>query len=248
MQKFRKYIYCNNDMLKDFIEQIDELSSITKEIEKESYSSVNGSGGVTLAKIGSQLSESTKTISESRLSDVEQFISWSNNNRNSLSLNNNIPKQKDKGVISIITGRAYLPEKVNDFELLESFKDNLELLSTVEGVNLEDIAKTQLLKNSNSVPILIDIKNDYVISCSIIKKYLKENVSDFFESIDEEITIVGRIDNIYLDGKIEIFDIAKESLKINRAVRRKMTIQQLKDVTVYEDAPLIKITPLIIYK
>ena len=36
MQRFRKYIYCNNDMLKDFINQIKELSSITKEIEKAS--------------------------------------------------------------------------------------------------------------------------------------------------------------------------------------------------------------------
>ena len=89
---------------------------------------------------------------------------------------------------------------------------------------------------------------NYVISCSVTKKYLKENISDFFESIDEEITIVGRIDNVYLDGKVEIFDIAKESLRINRSVRRKMTPQQLIDITVYEDAPLIKMTPLIIYK
>lgn len=248
MQKFRKYIYCNNDMLRDFINQIDELSSITKEIEKESSSSVNGNGGISIAKIGSQISESTKTISETRLSEIEQFITWSNKTNNSLLLNEKIPNIDDKGVICIITGRAYLPEKVNDFELLESFKNNLELLSTVDGVKSDDIEKTQLLKNSNSVPILIDSLENYVISCSVTKKYLKENISDFFESIDEEITIVGRIDNVYLDGKVEIFDIAKESLRINRSVRRKMTPQQLIDITVYEDAPLIKMTPLIIYK
>ena len=235
-------------MLKDFINQIKELSSITKEIEKASSSAINGTGGIAIAKVGSEISESTKTISETRLSDVEQFISWSNNTHNSLSLNDITPNKDDKGVICVITGRAYLPEKVNDFELLESFKDNLALFSTIEGVKTDDIERTQLLKNSNSVPILIDTMNDYVISCSVIKKYLKESISDFFESIDEEITIVGRIDNIYLDGKIEIFDIAKESLRINRAVRRKMTAQQLMDITVYEDAPLIKITPLIIYK
>jgi len=94
----------------------------------------------------------------------------------------------------------------------------------------------------------MDISNNYVVNCSIIKKNLKENLSDFFESIEDEITIIGRIDKINLTGKIEIFDIAKECLKINRTLRRKMAPEQLENITVFEEAPLIKITPLIIYK
>jgi hypothetical protein len=248
MQKFRKYIYCNHEILEDFINQIDELSSVEKEIEKETSSTIGGSGGIGIAKIDSEISENTKTTLETRLSDIERFISWSNKPKNSLSINETIPKIEDKGVICTISGKAYLPEKVEDFELLESFKDNLELFSSIEGIDRNDVKQAQLLKNSSSVPILIDAYDNYVINCSITKKYLRENISDFFESIDDEITIIGRIDNVYVDGEVEIFDMAKECLRINRAVRRKMSPQQLKDITVYEESPLIKITPLIIYK
>lgn len=248
MQKFKKYIYCNDEMLYDFINQIEELSSFEKIKEKEKITSVGGKGGIPGAKLETQMSENTKTVVENRTSEIEQFINWANNFNNSLNINEQIPNENDKGCICILNGKAFLPEKVEEFELFESFKDNLALFSTIDGIDMESIEQAQLLKNSSSIPILIDISNNYVVHCPIIKKHLKETLNDFFESIEDDITIIGRIDKINLTGKIEIFDIAKECLKINRTLRRKMTPEQLESITISEEAPLIKITPLIIYK
>lgn len=248
MQKFRRYIYCNYEMLNDFIGQIKELSTFIKETDQQKSSLINGSGGIGVAKIESEISESTKTVFESRISDVEQFISWCAIPGNSININKNIPNVDDKGVICILNGKAYLPDKVSDFQILESLKDNIEMMASVPGIKAEDVQQAQLLKNSSCIPILIDTVDNYVVNGLITKKHLKEDINDFLESIDDEITIIGRIDNMYFTGEVEIFDIAKECLKVSRTVRRRMNPERLKDIIVYEETPLIKITPLIIYK
>lgn len=248
MQKFRRYIYCNYELLNDFIGQVSELSTIIKETGKEKLSSINGTGSIGVAKINSEISESTKTIFESRINDVEQFISWCGISGNSLNINKNIPNIDDRGVICTLNGKAYLPDKVSDFQIFESLKDNIAFMTSVPGIKEEDVQQAQILRNSSCIPILMDTIDNFVISGLITKKHLKEDINDFLESIDEEIAIIGRIDNIYLTGEVEIFDIAKECLRVSRAVRRRMEPASLKDIAVYEEAPLIKITPLIIYK
>lgn len=248
MKKFRNYIYCNKEMLENFINQIKELDKMLKEQESEINKKVTGELGIGIAKAEGDINESTKSKYECRVTDLENFILWCENKNNSLDLINEDITYKNKGMICTISGNAYIPEKMQDIELLESIMGNLTLLSTIPGIDEESMKVSQILKNSDKIPILVELHNDKILSCQITKKYLIENINDFFESMEDEISIIGRIDNVYEDGRVEIFDIAKEMLKVNRTVRRKMKEEQLKDVIVYEDAPLIKITPLIIYK
>lgn len=245
MQKFRTYIYQNEEMINNIINQIKDLRNIKKGEKTEINSKTVGGANVGIAKLEGNLTGTMKTKYESRQNDVEDFVSWCEDRGNSLNLNSQIPKYEDKGIIIIASGKFYLPEKIQDIELIQSVMRNEELLATMPGNN-EEIKK--ILRGSEKIPMLLDLPNDLILNCQIIKKHLKEGVDNFLEDMEDECTIIAKMDNLYENGSVEIFDIAKEILKVNRTVRRKMTSEQLKDVIVYEEAPLIKVTPLIIYK
>ena len=91
--------------------------------------------------------------------------------------------------------------------------------------------------------------SDYIFNCNLKKDCIVDNKDDFLDNIDNEITIIGRIDKIYnSEEDVEIYDLAKEVFKINRAIRRKIPKESLKDAIIYERGPLVKVTPIIIYK
>lgn len=249
MQKFRSYLYCNDEMLQEIINQISKLNKIKKEEDTELSSNIIGGANIGVAKLDGDISTSTKTKYESRQSDIEEFINWCEDKENTLDLSTIKPQYKDKGVIAIANEKVYLPDQIQDIELIQSIIANAPLLSTMPGMNDDENKNiTKILKDSERIPVLMDINNELLLSCQITKKYLKNSVNDFLECMDEDITMIVKIDNLYENGKIEIFDIAKEILKVSRTVRRRMTNEQLKDIIIYEDAPIIKVTPLIIYR
>lgn len=52
--------------------------------------------------------------------------------------------------------------------------------------------------------------------------------NDFLDNLDDTITIIRKIDRVYNDkDQVEIYDIAKEILNLNRAVRRKLENNEL---------------------
>ena len=45
-----------------------------------------------------------------------------------------------------------------------------------------------------------------------------------------------------------MYDLAKEVFKLNRSIRRQIPKENLEGAIIYENGPLIKITPIIVYK
>lgn len=248
MQKFRSYIYSNKEVLMDIISQIKDLKLVKKSEEEQIDSKAAGSVGIPISKIEGDISSSTKSQYEYRQNNIEDFVSWCEEKDNTLNLNNCIPEYKDKGIIVIASGKPYLPDKIQDIELIRSIIANKPLFSTMPGLDGDNEKIAGILKDSEKIPILMELSNNTVFSCQVMKKCLKESVDDFIEDMDNEFTIIAKIDNVQEEGNVEIFDIAKEILKVNRTVRRRMTEEQLKNVIIYEEAPIIKATPIIIYK
>ena len=104
------------------------------------------------------------------------------------------------------------------------------------------------MKDSENIPLLLEVDSDYIINCSV-KRILTNNDSDFLDNIDESITVIGKIDRVYNNNeKVEVYDVGKEVLKLNRTIRRTMTKEVLEKMIVLEEGPLVKIIPIIIYK
>ena len=69
------------------------------------------------------------------------------------------------------------------------------------------------------------------------------------QEIEDEVNVIGKIDKVYNSSEnIEIYDLAKEIFKLNRAIRRNLDKETLSKTIIVEQGPLIKIIPLIIYK
>ena len=69
------------------------------------------------------------------------------------------------------------------------------------------------------------------------------------ENLDCQVTVIGRIDKVYNnENQIEIYNLAKDYLNINRAILRTIPDNDKKDIAAYRDGPLVKLTPILVYR
>lgn len=248
MQKFRDYIYCDTNRIKSFISQIPQLNKteIFESYEKET--GVEGSGSIKIASVGASTNEKKSINYSLTVSPLEQIINWVLDDKNAINYAGKELLIEDKDKLIIFNGVVSIPEMSENMELLNVFAKNTELFSMVT-MSEEDKKTMSFIKESDNIPILLELDSDYIFNCNLKKEYIIGEKDDFLDNIDEEITVIGRIDKIYNDVvDVEIYDLSKEVFKINRAIRRKMPKESLEDAIIYENGPLVKITPIIIYR
>lgn len=250
MQKFRDYIYCDNNKIKLYIGQIKEFQELETGNSCERDTIVNGKLDAKLVKVGTELKETKTTNYTTNINDLERIISWCLKDNNAVYFDCNTKlDNSDKDKMIFIEGKMTMPEMAENIELLYSLMGNGDLFATLPLEQSDENLRTlSLIKESDTIPIILETDSDYLITC-LIRRELIDNVSDFLDNLDETITIIGKIDRVYNDNdKIEIYDMAKEILKLNRTMRRSMKEEDLKNMVLNEDGPLIKITPIIVYK
>lgn len=248
MQKFRDYIYCDEKRINSYIGQITELNRIKVNDSYEKEVSFDGGIKMPIAKAETALTEKTRTNYSFNTSSLEQIVSWACEEKNAINYEGQTLENKNKDNLIMLSGKMSIPEMSENIEILNSLANNTDLFSIIP-ISDDDKKNLSFIKTSDSIPILLELDSDYIFSCCLKKDSLLINYNDFFDNIEEEINIIGRIDKIYDDDEeIEIFDLTKEIFKLNRAVRRKIPKEQLKDAIIVEHGPLVKITPIIIYK
>lgn len=248
MQKFREYVYCDLDRMNLYINQIAELSKIETSNSYEKTTGVEGGFKFPVVNAGTTLNEiQTKNYSINQ-NPMENFINWSCNEKNAINYDGEELKIDDKDKLIVFSGKMTMPEMSENMELLNSFARNSSLFDMVP-ISDDDRRKMQFIKESDNIPILLELDSDYLFNFNLKRESILGNVDDFLDNIDDEVTVIGRIDKIYnVDEQIEIYDLIKEVFKLNRAVRRKMDKDSLKDSIIFENGPLVKITPIILYK
>ncbi|MFV0275534.1 MAG: hypothetical protein ACK5HL_04800 [Bacilli bacterium] len=250
MQKFRDYIYVDDDRIKSYINQIPEFHKIEISNSYERDTKVDGGVDLKLVKTGTELSEKNTTNYTTSMNDLERMVTWSLNDKNAIYFDNCIKlENSDKDKMIILEGTMKMPKMVENIETIQALRSNTALFSMIPNFENEDDMKTlSLMKDSDNIPILLEVDSDYIVSCSV-KRTLTSGTNDFLDSLDETITIIGKIDRVYnIEDKVEIYDMGKEVLKLNRTIRRSLNDEDLKNMIVTEDAPLIKVIPIIIYK
>lgn len=248
MQKFREYVYCDLDRMSLYINQIPELSKIETSNSYEKTTEVESGFKVPLVNAGTTLNETqTKNYSINQ-NPMENFINWACNEKNAINYDSKELKIDDKDKLIVFSGKMTMPEMSENIELLNSFARNSSLFD-MAPISDDDRRKMQFIKENDNIPVLLELDSDYLFNFNLKRKSILGNVDDFLDNIDDEVTVIGRIDKIYnIDEQIEIYDLIKEVFKLNRAARKKMGKDFLKDAIIFENGPLVKITPIILYK
>ncbi len=247
MKKFRDYMYIDKERVNSYLNQINEYK---KDIKSESYkktSAVDGEANMMIAKTSASINEE-KTINYNYNEDqIEKLIEWSLDKKNAINYTSGKLDNNDKDKLIIVTGNIFIPEVSQNLEMINTFNSMKEILSYANFSN-EDIEKLSLIKGSNNIPIILENEGDYLF-CTKIQKDNMTNSSEQISDYEDEITILGKIDKIYnTNEKVEIFNLARDYFKINRTMLRSMNQDSLETMIVKENGPLIKITPIIIYK
>lgn len=248
MQKFRDYIYCDENRINSYISQITELNKLEVSASYEKATDVDSGIDIKLAKVGTIISEKTSTSYTVNSNPLEKIVNWTNTDDNAINYDGQVLEAEDKDKLIVLNGKMTLPEMSENIEIINMLAKNTELFDMISMS--DDNKKTMsFIKESDNVPILLELDSDYIFNCNLKKNCIIIDKNDFFDNIDDEITIIGRIDRIYNNEEnIEIYDLAKEVFKINRAMRRKIEKDSLKDAIIFEKGPLVKITPIIIYR
>ena len=248
MQKFRDYLYCDENRLKSYISQIPELKrkEVSSSYEKET--SVDGGINLAVAETGTKMSEKTSISYMSSGNNLENFINWINNRDNAINYNGESLDAQDKDKLIVLNGRISVPEMSANMEAINTLAKNTQLFDILH-VSSEKKQMVSYIKESDNIPVLLEMDSDYIFNFCLKKEYLMISSDDFYDNIDDEINVIGKIEKINnTDDDIEIFDLTKEVFKLNRTVRRKLPKESLKDAIIYEKGPLVKIIPIIIYK
>lgn len=248
MQKFRDYIYCDENKINSYISQIEELNKIEISSSYEKKTSVDGGLSVPMVKAGTNLSEKTSLNYKQNVNYLENMVNWANNNKNAINYNGEDLDEQDKDKLIVLNGKMTIPEMSENMEAINALAKNSSLFDMMP-VSDEDRQKLALIKEGENIPVLLELDSDYIFSGNLKKEYLKISSDDFYDNIDEEINIIGRVERVYnTEDDVEIFDLTKEIFKLNRTVRRKLPKENLKDAIIVEKGPIVKITPIIIYK
>lgn len=248
MQKFRDYVYCDENKMKSYISQIPELSKTETSESYERNTEVDGKGDFAVVQFGTTANEKKSKVYTMNINPMENFITWICNEKNAINYNGENIEQSDKDKLIIFNGKMTMPEMGENMEIFNTLAKNTALFDMVPISN-EDREKMAFVKESDNIPILLELDSDYIFSANLKKDSIIGNRDDFLDNLDDEITIIGRIDKINNSNeKIEIYDLAKEIFKLNRSIRRKIPKESLDGAIIYENGPLVKITPIIIYK
>ena len=148
----------------------------------------------------------------------------------------------------MLSGKMTMPEMSENMEIINSLAKNTALFNMIP-MSDDDREKMAFIKESDNIPVLLELDSDYIFNGNLKKDSIIGNKDDFLDNLDEEITIIGRIDKVYnSDEEVEVYDLSKEVFKLNRSIRKKIPKNNLEGAIIYENGPLIKITPIIVYK
>ncbi|HIQ65423.1 MAG TPA: hypothetical protein IAC85_06775 [Candidatus Faecenecus gallistercoris] len=248
MQKFRDYIYCDVSRMTSYISQIPELSKVETTSTCEQTTDVDSGLDIKIVKAGTTLSEKSSTNYTLNSSPMERFVNWSCDEENAINYDGEKLQFDDKDKLIVLNGKMSMPEMSENMEMINTIAKNTALFNMIP-MSDDDREKIAFIKESDNIPILLELDSDYIFNGNLKKDCIIGNKDDFLDNTDDEITIIGRIDKVYnIEEDIEIYDLVKEVFNLNRAIRRKMPKESLKDAIIYEKGPIVKITPIIIYK
>lgn len=215
---FENYIYCNRNMIISYISQIKNTRSKSVNLEL-TLPFLKVSSDFTFNKDINELSDEQLCILFENIFIKYEGIYYFNLDENSEKYQNKM----SKNTFIKKTAQFCVPdmaEKLDAIRGISSIKELIEdkLKDFVGQDELSQLTLNRILENdqNSSIPIYTKIEND------IYYFNFGNNNEDVIEKLDDSITIVGKIKSVK-NGKVKVFDLLKEILKVNRSLRRQIS-------------------------
>lgn len=152
---------------------------------------------------------------------------------------------KDVRISSIIkvTGEIYIPEQFDMIHLIDQYKDMIVSQVDYEDNNQRELINSVLKKPKVKIPIFCELGGDCDYWMGIGKVSQEDMLIDYNELEDyegKELTIIARLESrkYYRDKPLPVFDIYKDFLGLNRALRKQIASekkQEFESIDVNED-------------
>ena len=165
MQKFRDYIYCDDNRMNSYISQIPELSKIETSNSYERTTEVDGGIDFKLAKTGTKLNEKSSKNYTVNANPMENFINWSFDNKNAINYDGNDIETEDRDKLIVLNGKMTMPEMGENMEIINSLAKNTALFNMMP-MSDDDREKMAFIKESDNIPILLELDSDYIFNLS----------------------------------------------------------------------------------
>lgn len=157
---------------------------------------------------------------------------------------NTIPK----GVIIKFEGKLEVPDEFDQIDFIKKVLNNPktsdQFIKDIVNNNPsdEELFKV-LLKEGREIPVYFDLSKLTLYS-NIKSENLNVEYDEFESYIEDEVTVIAKVENYCNKEKIKIYDKYKDLFKINRAMRREI---EDNDGDIYIDGPGKKISIIAIY-
>ena len=183
MQKFRDYIYCDENRIESYINQIPELNRVEISESYERTTEVEGGLDIKLAKTGATLNEKNSTNYSIKLSSLEQIVGWVFNEKNAINYDGEELDIVDKVKLIVLNGKMSTPEMSENIEMINVIARNTSWFDAV-SISDEDRQTMSYIKESDNIPILLELDSDYIFNCNLKKDCIIGNKDDFLDNID----------------------------------------------------------------
>ncbi len=152
---------------------------------------------------------------------------------------------KDVRISSIIkvSGEIYIPEQFDMVHLIDQYKDMIVSQVDYEDNNQRELINSVLKNSKVKIPIFCELGGDCDYWMGIGKVSQEDMLIDYNELEDyegKELTIIARLESrkYYRDKPLPVFDIYKDFLGLNRALRKQIASgkkQEFESIDVNED-------------
>ena len=152
---------------------------------------------------------------------------------------------KDVRISSIIkvTGEIYIPEQFDMIHLIDQYKDMIVSQVDYEDNNQRELINSVLKNSKVKIPIFCELGGVCDYWMGIGKVSQEDMLIDYNELEDyegKELTIIARLESrkYYRDKPLPVFDIYKDFLGLNRALRKQIASekkQEFESIDVNED-------------
>lgn len=143
---------------------------------------------------------------------------------------------KDVRIASIVrvTGEIFVPEKFDMVQLIEEYKSVIVSTMQFQDEDEKELVNAVLKNSKSKIPIFCELSAecDYWLG---IGKVSKDNLLVEYNELEDlegkEVTIIAKIDSrkYYRDKPLQVFDIYKDFLGLNRALRKTIAIEKDND-------------------
>ena len=253
--EFRDYLYLDEDRINKYYKQIGGVIPDEDKILIERNLELGAGGGIKYAKANGKHTK-TKQVEISRTYKADDILQLfeaelvKNDLVNFFDLDdcnvdiNTVPK----GSIVKFEGKLEVPHEFDEIDFIKTIINNPstsdQLMKDIVNTNPSDEELLKLLvKDGREIPVYFDL-DELALYSNIKSENLNIEYEEFENYIDDDVTIIAKVEKNDSKEKIKIYDKYKDLFKINRAMRREI---EGEDGDIYINGPGKKISIIAIY-